>query len=83
MANRLLGARDASPVGKRYASTFANDNYSSRELGQQECKQTYYFNILVEFFEYHNAQACPHNANPAEWMLAAIGASPGSTSEVD
>ncbi|OIW22265.1 P-loop containing nucleoside triphosphate hydrolase protein [Coniochaeta ligniaria NRRL 30616] len=38
---------------------------------------------LVEYFERHATHACPPSANPAEWMLEAIGAAPGSTSEVD
>ncbi|KAH9885153.1 ATP-binding cassette transporter [Xylariomycetidae sp. FL2044] len=38
---------------------------------------------LVEYFERHGADACPPSANPAEWMLEAIGAAPGCTSEVD
>lgn len=38
---------------------------------------------LVEYFERKASHPCPPNANPAEWMLEAIGAAPGSTSEVD
>lgn len=29
--------------------------------------------VLIEYFRHHGAH-CPHNANPAEWMLDAIGA---------
>nr|A0A2U8U2K9.1 RecName: Full=ABC transporter asL7; AltName: Full=Xenovulene A biosynthesis cluster protein L7 [Sarocladium sp. 'schorii']AWM95783.1 ABC transporter [Sarocladium sp. 'schorii'] len=38
---------------------------------------------LVEYFERKAKHPCPPNANPAEWMLEAIGAAPGTTSEVD
>ncbi|EXJ88084.1 hypothetical protein A1O1_05012 [Capronia coronata CBS 617.96] len=40
-------------------------------------------NTLVEYFERNGAQSCPASANPAEWMLETIGASPGSSSGVD
>ncbi|KAM6506713.1 Multidrug resistance protein [Fusarium solani] len=39
--------------------------------------------VMTAYFERHGAPACPPDANPAEWMLEAIGAAPGSTSEID
>lgn len=38
---------------------------------------------LTEYFERNGAKSCPAGENPAEWMLEAIGAAPGSSSEVD
>jgi ATP-binding cassette, subfamily G (WHITE), member 2, PDR len=38
---------------------------------------------LTSYFEGHGAMPCPSGANPAEWMLEAIGAAPGSCSETD
>ncbi|KAJ9143354.1 ABC transporter CDR4 [Pleurostoma richardsiae] len=38
---------------------------------------------LTEYFERHGALPCPPGENPAEWMLEAIGAAPGSFSDVD
>lgn len=38
---------------------------------------------LIDYFERNGAKPCPRGANPAEWMLEAIGAAPGSSSEVD
>lgn len=38
---------------------------------------------LTQYFERNGAPACPSNANPAEWMLDAIGAAPGSTTDRD
>ncbi|XAO22858.1 hypothetical protein I312_101633 [Cryptococcus bacillisporus CA1280] len=38
---------------------------------------------LVNYFERNGAEKCPPGENPAEWMLSAIGASPGSQSTVD
>lgn len=38
---------------------------------------------MTSYFERHGAHACPHDANPAEWMLDAIGAAPGSHSDID
>lgn len=38
---------------------------------------------LTAYFERNGALPCPSGANPAEWMLEAIGATPGSSSEVD
>ncbi|KAK5064561.1 hypothetical protein LTR84_000394 [Exophiala bonariae] len=40
-------------------------------------------NLLTGYFERNGAAPCPPGANPAEWMLEAIGAAPGSHSEVD
>jgi len=37
----------------------------------------------VNYFERNGATPCPPSANPAEWILEAIGAAPGSSSEVD
>jgi ATP-binding cassette subfamily G (WHITE) protein 2 (PDR) len=39
--------------------------------------------ILIDYFMRNGAPPCPKGENPAEWMLAAIGAAPGSHSEVD
>ncbi|OWZ43068.1 ATP-binding cassette transporter [Cryptococcus neoformans var. grubii Br795] len=39
--------------------------------------------ILIDYFEKNGAPKCPEGENPAEWMLAAIGAAPGSHSDVD
>jgi ATP-binding cassette subfamily G (WHITE) protein 2 (PDR) len=38
---------------------------------------------LVKYFESNGAAKCPADANPAEWMLSAIGAAPGSESSQD
>lgn len=38
---------------------------------------------LIEYFEHNGAKACPSDANPAEWMLEAVGAAPGSQTNVD
>ncbi|OTA99748.1 hypothetical protein M426DRAFT_67197 [Hypoxylon sp. CI-4A] len=38
---------------------------------------------LTDYFERNGAPPCPPEANPAEWMLDAIGAAPGSSTEVD
>ncbi|CAN8098273.1 unnamed protein product [Discula destructiva] len=38
---------------------------------------------MTSYFERNGAAPCPKAANPAEWMLEAIGAAPGSHSEVD
>lgn len=38
---------------------------------------------LTSYFERNGAPACPLEANPAEWMLDAIGAAPGSSTDVD
>lgn len=38
---------------------------------------------LTSYFERNGAPACPPEANPAEWMLDAIGAAPGSSTDVD
>ncbi|ORY61510.1 ABC-2 type transporter-domain-containing protein [Pseudomassariella vexata] len=38
---------------------------------------------MTSYFERNGAPACPHDANPAEWMLDAIGAAPGSYTDVD
>ncbi|OTA56661.1 hypothetical protein K449DRAFT_387405 [Hypoxylon sp. EC38] len=38
---------------------------------------------LTSYFERNGAPACPHDANPAEWMLDAIGAAPGSSTDID
>ena len=39
--------------------------------------------ILIGYFERNGAPPCPKGENPAEWMLAAIGAAPGSHTEFD
>ncbi|EAU31010.1 ABC transporter CDR4 [Aspergillus terreus NIH2624] len=38
---------------------------------------------LISYFERNGAPPCPQGANPAEWMLEAIGAAPGSSSKID
>ncbi|RYP89393.1 hypothetical protein DL769_000044 [Monosporascus sp. CRB-8-3] len=38
---------------------------------------------MTSYFERNGAAPCPPDANPAEWMLSAIGAAPGSTTEID
>ena len=38
---------------------------------------------MTSYFERNGAPACPPDANPAEWMLEAIGAAPGSHSDVN
>ncbi|KAI0129751.1 ABC-2 type transporter-domain-containing protein [Xylariales sp. AK1849] len=38
---------------------------------------------MTSYFERNGASPCPHDANPAEWMLDAIGAAPGSHTDVD
>lgn len=39
--------------------------------------------ILIDYFQKNGAPKCPPGANPAEYMLEAIGAAPGSHSDVD
>ncbi|KUJ24542.1 uncharacterized protein LY89DRAFT_776636 [Mollisia scopiformis] len=39
--------------------------------------------ILTNYFERNGAPPCPISANPAEWMLEAIGAAPGCCSDND
>ncbi|KAG5354990.1 Multidrug resistance protein [Yarrowia sp. B02] len=52
-------------------------------------KTVYYGDIgpnsasLITYFESKGADPCPAEANPAEWMLAAIGAAPGSVAKHD
>ncbi|KAJ5461184.1 uncharacterized protein N7458_002736 [Penicillium daleae] len=38
---------------------------------------------MISYFERMGAPPCPPGANPAEWMLEAIGAVPGSASKID
>lgn len=38
---------------------------------------------MSSYFERNGAHPCPSDANPAEWMLEAIGAAPGSESDID
>ncbi|EEY17830.1 multidrug resistance protein CDR1 [Verticillium alfalfae VaMs.102] len=38
---------------------------------------------LTNYFERNGAEPCPPGENPAEWMLSAIGAAPGSETNVD
>ncbi|KAK2063441.1 hypothetical protein LY76DRAFT_535057 [Colletotrichum caudatum] len=40
-------------------------------------------NALTSYFERNGAPKCPPGENPAEWMLSAVGAAPGSTTDVD
>jgi ATP-binding cassette subfamily G (WHITE) protein 2 (PDR) len=39
--------------------------------------------VLIDYFVRNGAPPCPPSANPAEWMLEAIGAAPGSHTDVD
>ncbi|QIW96862.1 hypothetical protein AMS68_002380 [Peltaster fructicola] len=39
--------------------------------------------VLTQYFERNGASNCPHDANPAEWMLQVIGAAPGSHTDID
>ncbi len=39
--------------------------------------------ILIDYFQRNGAHDCPPGANPAEYMLEAIGAAPGSHTNVD
>jgi ABC-type multidrug transport system ATPase subunit len=39
--------------------------------------------VMTSYFERNSGLPCPPEANPAEWMLEAIGAAPGSTSDID
>ena len=39
--------------------------------------------VLSDYFQKNGAEACPQGANPAEWMLAVIGAAPGSHTDID
>lgn len=38
---------------------------------------------MTSYFERNGAFPCPEDANPAEWMLEAIGAAPGSHSDIN
>lgn len=38
---------------------------------------------MTSYFERNGGFPCPHDANPAEWMLEVIGAAPGSTTDID
>lgn len=58
------------------SETNNNTNIATGDIGGNS-------SILIDDFERNGAKACPSSANPAEWMLEAIGASPGSTSVVD
>ncbi|KAF4780777.1 ABC-2 type transporter [Colletotrichum scovillei] len=39
--------------------------------------------VMTSYFERISGMTCPHDANPAEWMLEVIGAAPGSHTDVD
>ncbi len=39
--------------------------------------------ILIDYFVRNGAWPCPPEGNPAEWMMAVIGAAPGTHSDVD
>jgi ABC-type multidrug transport system permease subunit/ABC-type multidrug transport system ATPase subunit len=61
-----------------------------RLLFLQKGGKTVYFGEIGEnsktmtsYFERNGAHPCPPEANPAEWMLEAIGAAPGSHTDVD
>ena len=55
----------------------------------QKGKSVYFGDIgkrsknLTSYLERSGAPSCPPDANPAEWMLEATGAAPGTTSETD
>jgi ATP-binding cassette, subfamily G (WHITE), member 2, PDR len=62
----------------------------NRLLLLQNGGQTVYYgdigenaSTLISYFERNGSLKCPKNANPAEWMLEAIGATPGSESDID
>lgn len=38
---------------------------------------------MTDYLEKNGAKACPEDTNPAEWMLEAIGATPGSSTDID
>lgn len=38
---------------------------------------------MIDYFVRNGADPCPEEANPAEWMLQAIGAAPGCETDVD
>lgn len=40
-------------------------------------------NVMTSYFERISGMNCPPEANPAEWMLEAIGAAPGSSTDID
>ncbi|SCU82127.1 LANO_0B05182g1_1 [Lachancea nothofagi CBS 11611] len=61
-----------------------------RLLFLQRGGQTVYFGELgkgchkmIDYFESNGAPRCPDGANPAEWMLAVIGAAPGTHANQD
>ncbi|KAG8164849.1 hypothetical protein KVR01_005124 [Diaporthe batatas] len=61
-----------------------------RLLFLQKGGKTVYFGEIGEnsktmtsYFERNGAHPCPSEANPAEWMLEAIGAAPGSHTDID
>ena len=61
-----------------------------RLLFLQKGGKTVYFGEIGEnsktmtsYFERNGANPCPPESNPAEWMLEAIGAAPGSHTDVD
>ncbi|GKT50064.1 ZEB2-regulated ABC transporter 1 [Colletotrichum spaethianum] len=39
--------------------------------------------VMTSYFEQNGGFPCPHDANPAEWMLEVIGAAPGSHTDID
>lgn len=61
-----------------------------RLLFLQKGGQTVYFGeigkdaaTLISYFERNGAPKCPAHANPAEWMLEAVGAAPGSHTDIE
>ncbi len=61
-----------------------------RLLFLQKGGQTVYYGdigensrTLIDYFERYDADPCPPDANPAEWMLEVIGAAPGSKAKYD
>jgi ABC-type multidrug transport system permease subunit/ABC-type multidrug transport system ATPase subunit len=39
--------------------------------------------VMTSYFERNGGFPCPHDANPAEWMLEVIGAAPGTETDID
>lgn len=46
------------------------------DIGRDSC-------VLLDYFARNGGPECPAGMNPAEYMLAAIGAAPGASTEID
>ncbi|KAK4947826.1 Multidrug resistance protein [Elasticomyces elasticus] len=66
----------ASHTTARLTSNTNWPPYDTGEIGENS-------ETLIGYFERNGAEPCPPGANPAEWMLEAIGAAPGAVSEID